>query len=67
MSYDTIYRFFHNNNEKMLLGLPVSKATLEKHFTLYVDGVYAMQDFIFGEMESIEVVNGVVSFVHNNY
>ena len=51
----------------MLLGLPVSKATLEKHFTLYADGVYAMQDFIFGEMESIEVVNGIVTFVHNNY
>ena len=67
MTYSTIYNFFHNGNEKMLVGLPVSEVTLKNHFTLYNDGVYAMCDFIFGEMESIEVVNGVVSFVHNNY
>jgi hypothetical protein len=68
MSYSTIYNFFYNGNEKMLVGLPVSKATLEKYFTYYPEyGCYEMAEFIHGEREFITVTNGIVSRVLNDF
>ena len=67
MTYQTIYNFFYNGNESVLIGLPVSESTLKEYFTYYGNGVYEMSGFIHCEMEFITVTNGIVSHVCNNF
>ena len=67
MTFGTIHSFFYNGLHHILVGLPVSAETLKTHFTYYGNGVYQMSGFIHNEIEMIEVVNGIVTTVHNYY
>jgi hypothetical protein len=68
MTFKTICNFFLNGNEKMLLGLPVSEATIKKHFTYYAEyGVYEMNEFLNFDREYITVTNGIVTAVFNDF
>ena len=68
MTYETICKFFLNGNENMLLGLPVSEATLKEYFTYYPnDGQYEMSEFLNFEREYITVTNGIVTAVFSDF
>ena len=68
MTYETICKFFLNGNENMLLGLPVSEATIKQHFTYYAEyGVYEMNEFLNFEREYITVTNGIVTAVFSDF